>query len=762
MDSRDSSEPKLPARLAPPVRPLALAPARPAATAELPSPLNVRLVTRGLARYWWQVLALWVVGSSVAAWLIFTQVRPSYEAMAMLKVMPDATDLFDVRGRGGLGMVNATMETEVALIKSANILSAAASTPSVQNLPRIRKSLDPAHELRTLLDVNVQPNTHLIQVSVRSPDPYEAHIIVNAVVTAYLGQMRTESETTSKGLIDSLTGYLATLSSQIKQKEQEWLDLANNGKADPLLSGTKNAAGTAVAGADSETTRSFKKILPEDYRELQRQLNSANIELLSAQAILERRQGDPGAAEPAGAGLRTDRQIQDALNADPRLAESMSRYKAADKQFTDMLQKVRKPSDPAVVAANRKMQEAAQRYVELKKSLVDNLRGTIAAQNAVSPDKPLADAQRRYEEALARKVSFEETMSKMEIASRQEASDSVRIVLVQEARAGLREMEASVNKRLDQLKFEAKEGAEDRIRKVHEATIPGAPIRDSRMKLLAAAPLGVLGALLGLVVLLELRAGRVCHPDDLSHRVRAEVFSIPPLPVARNGRDRAELVEEFSQRMDHLRVAICSGNSHHAGGGRCILITSATGGEGKTTLAAQLAGRCASAGLSTLLIDADLRRPMLAKLLDVPEQPGLTDVLAGEVEPEAALVVIGNAGGFHLLPAGAPGHEPGRLLGSPGLGQLVSRLRQTFDVVIIDTPPVLPVPDALQLGRWADGVVLATRHDASRFQFVEQANRMLSTAGIPVLGVVVNGIRTPDSVSGGYAYKYRSERAANA
>ena len=195
---------------------------------------------------------------------------------------------------------------------------------------------------------------------------------------------------------------------------------------------------------------------------------------------------------------------------------------------------------------------------------------------------------------------------------------------------------------------------------------------------------------------------------------------------------------------------------------RCILITSAIGGEGKTTLAAQLAGRCANAGLLTLLVDADLRRPSLGDLLEVPEGPGLAEVLAGEVEPEAAMVVIGNAGGFHLLPAGQPGHDPSRLFHGERLAQLIGQFRATFDVVIVDAPPVLAVPDALLLGRWTDGAVLAVRHDTSRFPLVERANRRLTSVGVPVLGAVVNGVRTMESNYGAYQYNPYASRGTEA
>ena len=152
---------------------------------------------------------------------------------------------------------------------------------------------------------------------------------------------------------------------------------------------------------------------------------------------------------------------------------------------------------------------------------------------------------------------------------------------------------------------------------------------------MAAAPIALLFMILGLFCLLEVRAERVADPDMLSTRVRSEVYALPPLPTARAIRKLSgpEAVptrfEQFIQRLDHLRFAVC-GNPSELGKGRCVLITSAVGGEGKTTLAAQLAARCGNAGMSTLLIDADLRRAALCTLLDVPEGPGLSDVLNEE------------------------------------------------------------------------------------------------------------------------------------
>jgi Mrp family chromosome partitioning ATPase len=154
------------------------------------------------------------------------------------------------------------------------------------------------------------------------------------------------------------------------------------------------------------------------------------------------------------------------------------------------------------------------------------------------------------------------------------------------------------------------------------------------------------------------------------------------------------------------------------------------------------------------VIDADLRRAALSRMFEEERNPGLSDVLKGDLAPEEALIALRD-GGFHLLPAGTPGQHPGWLFREERVGQVLERYRQMFDLVIIDTPPVLPVPDALSLGRWVDGTVLVIRYDLSRFALVDRARRRLISAGIPILKTVVNGVKSSRLNSGhGYGYGY--------
>jgi tyrosine-protein kinase Etk/Wzc len=165
--------------------------------------------------------------------------------------------------------------------------------------------------------------------------------------------------------------------------------------------------------------------------------------------------------------------------------------------------------------------------------------------------------------------------------------------------------------------------------------------------------------------------------------------------------------------------------------------------------------------MSTLQIDADLRRTSLCSLLDIPVGPGLSDALESDDPPPTELIVPVQGGTFHLLPAGTPVTDTSRVLQNRKLGLLIAEFRRQYDLVIIDSPPVLPVPDALILGRWVDGAVLAVRYDISRFPQVERARRQLDGAGIAVLGTVINGMKNSESYYGRYSYARRRSSQAD-
>ncbi len=183
---------------------------------------------------------------------------------------------------------------------------------------------------------------------------------------------------------------------------------------------------------------------------------------------------------------------------------------------------------------------------------------------------------------------------------------------------------------------------------------------------------------------------------------------------------------------------------------KVVVMTSAVPGEGKSTTAINLALVLAETGKPVLLIDADLRRPMTASYLGVEGAVGLTDVLVGQAEIDDVLQPWGE-GGLHVLPAGTLPPNPSELLGSDRMKELMSTLRERFDMIIIDTPPVLPVTDAAVVAAHAHGLVLVVRHGTTTRDQVRTAVEALAAVEAPLTGVALNMVPME---SGNEAYSY--------
>ena len=179
MDTHDSHKTNLPARFSRPDLP-AVAADRDLAVESPRSIISVRMVVRGLMRYWWQMLAMWLVASAAILSVVYMRVKPSYDASALLLAEPSEAPIYAPTNNSD----GVFLETQVNLIRSPNVLSAAALDPRAA--PWLSASVDPLLELQSSLDVSTRPGTFLIQISMRSLSPNQAADLVNAVVDAYI------------------------------------------------------------------------------------------------------------------------------------------------------------------------------------------------------------------------------------------------------------------------------------------------------------------------------------------------------------------------------------------------------------------------------------------------------------------------------------------------------------------------------------------------------------------------------------------------
>jgi succinoglycan biosynthesis transport protein ExoP len=191
---------------------------------------------------------------------------------------------------------------------------------------------------------------------------------------------------------------------------------------------------------------------------------------------------------------------------------------------------------------------------------------------------------------------------------------------------------------------------------------------------------------------------------------------------------------------------------------KVIVLASSSPAEGKTTVASNLAIALAEISRRVLLIDGDLRRPRLHQLFDVDNDYGLSDLLRErqpvEGYPMTTLVHETGIPGLYLLASGKASHSVANLLHSTRLREWLACFRQKFDAVLIDTPPMLQLPDARVLGRLADGVVLVVRAGQTSRDMAKAACQRFEEDGTRILGTVLNDWDPSKGEGYGYGYGY--------
>jgi capsular exopolysaccharide synthesis family protein len=183
---------------------------------------------------------------------------------------------------------------------------------------------------------------------------------------------------------------------------------------------------------------------------------------------------------------------------------------------------------------------------------------------------------------------------------------------------------------------------------------------------------------------------------------------------------------------------------------RCILLSSSVAGEGKSTVAANLAISLAASERKVLLIDADLRKPSLHRMFDLINKVGLSDIIANDLDWRRYANDT-NVHGLSLITAGRVPPNPSELLGSNRMGELVGEFKQDFDIILFDSSPILLVPDPISLCKHIDGIVVVARQNFTTQQAVISTREALRMVSKPVIGTILNNV-TDSEARYGYGY----------
>lgn len=274
---------------------------------------------------------------------------------------------------------------------------------------------------------------------------------------------------------------------------------------------------------------------------------------------------------------------------------------------------------------------------------------------------------------------------------------------------------------------------------------------NTRMDVLLAVGVG-LALAVGSILVLEFIDDTIKPNEELSQTLNSVVLGYISRIDGQNRADRiinqkslhAPTAEEYRHIRSNLQFMSLEKPV------KTILVTSSEPGEGKSTTATNLAIILSQAGLKTVLIDADLRRSMVHELLSASNLVGLSDTL---IQPEQKLETYLQQTEFEnlvVLPSGTPPPNPAELLGSSKMFDLINTLRNHFDMVVIDSPPIAVVSDSVSLASWVDGVIVVARSQHTRYASYRQTLEQLKRVEAHILGTILNYVKQKQRV--GYYY----------
>jgi capsular exopolysaccharide synthesis family protein len=316
--------------------------------------------------------------------------------------------------------------------------------------------------------------------------------------------------------------------------------------------------------------------------------------------------------------------------------------------------------------------------------------------------------------------------------------------LEREADSSRQIYEALLN-RLHQTSSEAQTQASSMVI-VDRAKPPGRPYKPQPfVNLLIGFFIGTIGGVI-LAFFLEYLDSSLSTPDDIEKGLGLELYGI--IPESEMNKDMPFQGQLFGGGTGHspaaesiraLRTALLF-HLRHTSGCRSLLITSPNPGEGKSTIAFNLATAFQQNHLKVLLIDTDLRKPRLHKILNLTPSKGLTDVLEGRASFEESVIANVPGLGFDFLSSGTHSSCPAEILGSVKLKELLSQLGKSYDVILLDSPPYLAVADVAILNELAAGVVVVVRYHNTDKRHIRDLNRRFNILEGKGLGVVMNRV----------------------
>jgi succinoglycan biosynthesis transport protein ExoP len=624
---------------------------------------------------------------------------PEYSAIATIQIEPPAPTFMSVSDAligGGSYWQNADFyNTQYNILRSKTIGEKAVARLKLADQPPFKGVPDPGILFMAHVSVDPIPETRLVQVRVRDTSAQEAALWANTMADAYIEQ-------SINARVDSAKRAYDWLQERLSATQQSMRDAQSR-----LFQSYQSQDLYVPDGSVSSFTTTISK-LNEDYVKAQSRRIELEAALRQAEEMVRLKSNLDAVPQVA-----TDAVVLSLNSQLTTLKLQLSQLREQFKEGHPKVHEVQGQVDQIQLAKEARVHQ-----------LLDAMHAEFSQiQKREAEIKQTIDAQKGQAAAQSRKATELEALKK-----EAESAKSLYEVLLQKMNET--DIAASVKSPTASI--------------VERASAPQSPDRPQKKKIAAIACL--LGAILGagLVLGREYFANTIKDPDEVERYLHLDLLASVP----RYDEANVHLVTEAYQ---NLRTALLFGRRDESG--QVVLVTGTAPQEGKTTTLVNIAKLLATSGEKTIALDFDLRRAQLHSRLGLTREPGLTNFFAHHEDLDT-LIRPTRVPNFFVLTAGQLPPNPPAILTRKNLPDLLDHLRRHFEWILLDSPPLASVTDALLLARHADMAIIVVQHNHVDKKVIKRQVTALQKATPNLLGVVLNAVNVDAK---GYYYYYYSQ-----
>lgn len=694
------------------------------------------------------LLILGLAAGAGLAYLFYIRQPPEYESKSRVLLTQKKSENLPLESAGFA--MKSSLANELMKIRSEDLLESALKSDELEKYPTFREGVA---ALQRGLKVKQIEATDVLEISFRGPHAQDCREAVEAVTETYKKYVEDSKTKSNDDIKDIINKAVGRVRDELAAKETEYEDFQQTSEL--LLSG-----GDAINPIAERMNTFYSKLTAAEVEESQINAEIRTIEEARAQG------GNHAALQLLVDQLSGGKAEQVASNRSPN-----------DPRPTSLTQELFQLSMQMATARDQygprhpKVIEL-ERQITFMKNFLLKQESTVGT-GEVSEEQPV-DFVTAYLNRLnlqlatlrQEKENLRAMMENESARSKAMRADVVKNENLQASISRLRSVHAELVQRLKDVELvQTVEGRQATV--IEEASLARQVGPDFTKIMGIGSVLGLLVGF-GLACLIELADKSFRSPDDLMAELHIPVLShIPFMREAKkrkpaNGsnvgnalitvlRPKSRTAEAYRS----VRTALYFSTSGEVN--KIVQVTSPVAGDGKSTLAANLAVAIAHSGKRVLLLDADLRRPTVHKVFGLPNKQGVSTVVSGSCPLQEAThdTEVEN---LSVLSCGPRPDNPSEMLLSPEFEQLLEYVRSAFDFVVIDSPPVLAVTDPASVAARADGVIVTLRLAKRSRDLAKRAVDQLQNVGANIIGVVVNGVDSVESYGyrshgyGGYGY----------